>query len=452
MRRTLHSLTGLLMIAMLWAARPASAAWGMPDPTTERGQVIHDIYVPVVIAATLVFLLVFVLLVWVLVRYREGSGHGEVSHEKHRGNIKAEVLWTVIPLIIVLWVGVISYVGLLELDEGYSDEEIGMVIDIQGSMYNWRAIYDGGFDNDGFAISSAPVQGIVADANVFHVPANVPIRFNITSMDILHAFAIMEESGLTLGMVDANPTGPTKYTQLDVKFAPGEYHVQCREHCFNPGHAYMRARIIAEPASDYEAWAEEQRLLGGAAGAERFTLEVTDGAMNSVQPNPAVIRGSRVILTIYNNGTDTTTVSSTGFDFTTTVAPGQMRLVGLDADTSGIQEITASTGGTVSFEVVEPIELEFTLDEWLVAPPTLNVDAGQAYLLKITNEGSSDHNLFIGDYRGAGDFDAPWQSVILAGGETGSLIFTPRESGTLDSWCNISGHYTLGMKGTITVA
>src|SRR5688572_6996280 len=61
---------------LLVAAVPAAAGFGMPEPLTERGKIVEDIYVQITIAGILVFILVFALLVWVLVRYREGSGHG----------------------------------------------------------------------------------------------------------------------------------------------------------------------------------------------------------------------------------------------------------------------------------------------------------------------------------------------------------------------------------------
>lgn len=106
----------LAAVALLLVAAPAAARFGMPEPLTERGQIIEGIYFQIAVAGVLVFVLVFALLMWVLVRYREGTGKGRSTHEGHRGSLKAELVWTIIPLAIMLWIGVMSYAGLVKLD------------------------------------------------------------------------------------------------------------------------------------------------------------------------------------------------------------------------------------------------------------------------------------------------------------------------------------------------
>src|SRR5690242_18653053 len=116
MRKALLAIAALVVLSA--AAMPVAARFGMPEPLTERGQTVEDIYTKIVLVGIVVFTLVFALLVWVLWRYREGTGKGRSTHEKHRGSLKAEMVWTFIPLIIMLWIGFIAYQGLVQLDLG----------------------------------------------------------------------------------------------------------------------------------------------------------------------------------------------------------------------------------------------------------------------------------------------------------------------------------------------
>src|SRR5688572_1847963 len=163
----------------------------MPDPLTERGQVVEDIYTKIAVVGIVVFLLVFVLLVVVLLRYREGSGKGRATHEKHRGSLAAEMVWTVIPLFIMLWIGYIAYVGLVKLDLGEAETEPEMSVTVTGYQWAWEMDYGQGVKV--FVNPSADAEtGVMSYTDTFHLPAGVPIQMNVTGADVIHAFNIMD--------------------------------------------------------------------------------------------------------------------------------------------------------------------------------------------------------------------------------------------------------------------
>ena len=104
--------------------------------------------------------------------------------------------------------------------------------------------------------------------------------------------------------------------------------------------------------------------------------------------------------------------------------------------------------------------LTVTAHEWGFEPPNIILQPGQQVRLTFVNDGSILHDLKIDglDATGvtsesAGGLSADQGELFVSAndGKTGTLTFTPSESGTFDFYCTIPGHRDLGMKGAITV-
>ncbi len=445
-------------VSLLAAAVPASARLGMPEPLTERGALIESIYTQIAWAAILVSLFVFALLFYVIYKYRANGGSGRQTHEHERENLKAEMTWTIIPLFIVLWVGVISYNGLVQLDNGYDEDEVDMHVGMLASKWNWRSVYEGGNADGGFEMTSSPSfsnggeKNFVADENVFYYPADKVIRFHVTSMDILHAFAIFDANDGPVGMVDANPLESYGINELDVVFTEGSYEVKCKEHCFNPGHAYMRARIEAIPQAQYDEWADEMRLRGGAATVTELGLEIDANGNLTATGDLTAVRSSRVIMQVAN-GFDESATIAIGDLASQAVPSGALVRFAFDVNDAGTFAVTSTTSASsLDLTVLDAVTVDVDLFEWGIDPEQLTLQAGQTYLLNIRNIGQSEHNLYIGDYVDGGDSQIDFASVDIPGGASTSLIVTIPEAGLFDTWCNIPGHADLGMLAEASVA
>lgn len=435
MRKVLH------LIALATLLVPAATArLGFPDALTERGRIVEELYYPITIIAIAVFVLVCAILGYILWKYREGTGNGKATYEKERHNLKAEILWTVIPLIVVLWVGVVSYIGMMELDVT-GQPEPQMEVQITGSQWNWQAAY-----GDGVSVYANPdaKTGAVKVENEFLVPANVPILFNITSSDVIHAFGIFDANGAYFGMNDANPLGSNKYAYEVFTFPAGTYYVQCKEMCLNPGHAYMRATIKSVPMGEYNAWLEEKALAVGASLVSKIQVRA-DGSTLATEAGLTYVSSTRLILEVTNTGTAAVTIVSGAR--TLELAPGTTGLTAMDLPAEGTYKLTATNGGSLSFTAVDAEIVTVDLGAFKLEPESLNLVAGKTYLIQSTNNHSTSHNLFVGTYGGA----VLAQSGTVGGGETTSLVWTP-EAGTYDMWCDIPGHHGLGMFGTVTVS
>ncbi|HLF17221.1 MAG TPA: cytochrome c oxidase subunit II transmembrane domain-containing protein [Candidatus Thermoplasmatota archaeon] len=525
MRKTLPAL--LLGTLGLLAALPSAAArFWMPDPVTERGRIMESLYAKIAVAGIAVFVVVFVLLVYVLWRYRASSGKGRATHEKHRGSLKAEAVWTLIPLAVVMWVGVISYQGLIRLDDvpdlsymessvrefemnigeedwalqgdlrvaigttirlsienegpvvrtvrlggeeavvapgstvvaetdassfdpipvsadglaGQESFQVVLPLGITGAQWTWTADY-----GDGVTVSSSPDgEGNVADDNVFVVPQDIPIVFNVTGAEVIHSFYIQDAGGGPVGMIDANTAGPHRYSHFVVDFPAGEYLVQCKEMCLNPGHAYMRARIHAVPQADFDFWLEKQTLALGARLPEDLAVKAsTFGALE----DRTVVAGTRLIVVFENDGAGAVTLSATGAGAPATVAPGTTGLFAFDVPDDGTYTLTASGLGDVSFTGLQAQVVTLNLGAFRLEPDHLELRAGTTYLIELTNVHSTVHNLYVGHYGG----EVAASSPDLQAGRDASFTWTPTAAGSYDMWCNISGHHGLGMHGTVTV-
>lgn len=442
----MRSLRLLLASASLSVCTPAaSAAWGMPEPLTPRGETIADLYGAIFIAAIVVFVVVMALMAWVIVRYRESSGHGRATFERSRHHTGAEVTWTVIPLGIMLWIGVISYFGLLELDNGIAPGEEEMEVQIVGSQWNWQARYEGGV-----SIAADPDPSTGAVANVFKIPADTDVLLNITSGDVIHAWYMADANRAPVGLIDANPSGPHKYNHMALNLPAGDYFVQCREMCFNPGHAYMRAQVEAVSSGDFDLWLRQQQAGVGSEIVEQIDVNLTAAGLD-LADNITGVAESRYVLTIHNQIGDEVQVEVGAEN--TTIPAGAKGVVAVDMPSEGDYTlIVRGREGVLAermFTAVEATIREVDMADFVFEPGVLEVTAGETYLVRVTNTHNTAHNLFIGPSFGQ---EPVARSPTVGPGGSGAFLYQPTESGVLEMWCNVPGHYSLGMHGDVQIA
>lgn len=432
---------------------PAAAQFGMSGATTERGQVIESRYNQIALAGFLMFLLVMVILVIVLVRFREGSGKGRATHEKERHSTAAEVGWLVGPLILVLWIGIISYNGLVTLDAPAGDTG-AHEIQVQASQYAWRFDYSrmpGGTGPGGEPVQVSVVttnnaHGNYSYSDTFHIPSGVPVRFNMTSSDVIHAFQIFDGHRAAFSFNDVNPAGDHKFTQATWNFPPGDYFVQCNKFCGNPGHAGMLAKITAEPQTQYELWLKHRSELTNASIAAEVAVTPTETGftVNGQAPaNQTYVVGERLVVEVNNplshdaiftvNG-ETHTVPA----LTHTFFHANFGVAGSFALRSGAT--------SMGIEVVQATAVQVTLSDFHIEPQDLQLKVGTQYLIQVHNAGSTLHNYYVGTYP-----NAVIHSDNVNAGTTSAFLFQPTSAGALDTWCNVSGHYGLGMHAKTTI-
>lgn len=452
-RRRIHPMRALRLaplasLFLLLVAGPVAARGGMPTPLTDRGRIIEDIYYQIFVAGLLVFLFVMALLVFVIIRYRASSGHGRATFEHERDNLKLEMTWIVIPLFIMLWIGFISYAGLIQLDEGYSHEDGVMEIEIVGQKWFWSAAYDE-FTVDAFY----DANGVVDQGAEFYVPAGVPVTWSVTGADVIHSFSIQGEHangkrGPVFLTIDANPTGPHKINKQTMVLPEGVFHVQCREMCFNPGHGYMRAKIVSVEQAEYDAWYAET-LADLTAPKLNYAIELDADGMRH-DPFIKTAPSSAVRFQFANNRT--TDVTFTSDDQSVVVPAGALVTMDVLPLELGDVAISSDAGDTITLNVVQPKTANVELGDFYISPSGFQLEAGELYEVTVTNVGGTPHNLFIGDYAGPDVKTTLWSSATINGDMSTTFLVLPTKAMMFDTWCDVPGHAGAGMLGSATAA
>ncbi len=252
----------LALIALAVALTLASCANEHPlDTLTEAGpdaQEINDLFFPVLGVAIVVFFLVQGAIVYLVVRYRvrrkaaaaaaaadpdddDLYGDEEYPDQVH-GNLRLEILWTIIPTILLTVISVFTLISLVELNE-VSAAEDDLRVTVVGQQWWWEFQYH--LDGD---TSTHPD---IVTANELVIPVGQQVPLEITSRDVIHSFWIPRLNG----KMDAVP-GRTHPWVIESN-ETGRFMGQCTEFC-GLSHAYMRMyTIVLEPA-EWEEWVQTQ--------------------------------------------------------------------------------------------------------------------------------------------------------------------------------------------------
>ncbi len=174
-------------------------------------------------------------MLYFVVRY---SRRRNPKPESIEGNTALEIIWTIIPLILVMaifWVGWKGFVFKRTVPKD------AMIVKVTGRMWSWGFEYGNGVHTD-----------------VLKLPLGRPVKLTITSADVLHslfipAFRVKE---------DAVP-GLETYLWFQPE-QEGSYDVFCSEYC-GMGHSQMITKAEVVPAADFDAWYREGRASAGVA-------------------------------------------------------------------------------------------------------------------------------------------------------------------------------------------
>jgi cytochrome c oxidase subunit 2 len=221
-------------------ALPLLIAGCAPAAVTTEGRATHDLYNLFLIAAACVFGIVTLWLLWSIVRYRRRND--ELPAQTH-GNTRLELLWTAIPLALVLFLFVMT---LRAQSTVLSDPPSRVTIDVTAFTWSWQFDYEG---------SDTQIIGGPGNVPEMVVPVGVPIHIKLRSADVVHSFYVPR----ALFKRQAIP-GTTN--EFDMNFQRvGLYHGQCAQFC-GVNHADMLFRVKVVAQDEFERFLRSGR--GGA--------------------------------------------------------------------------------------------------------------------------------------------------------------------------------------------
>ena len=203
------------------------------NPASPQGEEIAGLFWLVVGFSVFVMIIVTAFMIAGIVGgIRDRDVHSDEEPPQTHGNLKLEVAWTVIPLLILAILLVPTLASIYNLD-AISAPDDAVEVNVVGQQFWWEMVY---LDEE------------VVTANELVVPVGRAMKINLASEDVMHSFWIPQMAG----KVDLIPGN--KRTLYFTAEKEGVYYGQCAELC-GDSHANMRLRVVALPQEEYNAWA-----------------------------------------------------------------------------------------------------------------------------------------------------------------------------------------------------
>ena len=223
--------------------------YGFPEAVTPVAEEIHKFHNMMMYIITGISVFVLALLVYVVLRFNEKANP---TPSKTTHNVPLEIIWTLVPVLILLVIVVPSF-RLLYFTDRVVDPE--MTVKVTGYQWYWGVEYP---DNDGVNFMSYMIpddeineeegqKRLLSVDNPMYLPVDTTIQIDVTAADVLHSFA-MPSFGIKTDAV------PGRMNQTWVRIEKeGTYYGQCSELCGSK-HAFMPIEIKAVTKEEFEEW------------------------------------------------------------------------------------------------------------------------------------------------------------------------------------------------------
>ncbi len=232
------------ILVLLSALLFSGCEQGVPtflNPSGPAAKTESDLFWIILGIATVIFVAVTSFLVFSIIRYRDRPG-SRPAQQIH-GNTTLELIWTIVPSIVLLVVLIftITYIDALALPTTANTLHVRAI----GHQWWWEFQYE-----------RADPQVVTADE--LHVPVGTNVNVDLSSDNVIHSLWVPELAGKT----DVIP-GHNNQLQFRADRA-GSYRGECTEYC-GTQHANMNFIVIAQSPSDYASWLQGQQLEAAAA-------------------------------------------------------------------------------------------------------------------------------------------------------------------------------------------
>jgi cytochrome c oxidase subunit 2 len=264
---------GAATAALAVLAAPAHAAWSglnMPVGVTTLSGEIHWLHMLILWVCVVIGIFVFGWMIFSLVKFRKSQGAVPDTQLLH--STKAEIIWTIIPVVILVAMAVPAAKRLIQIED---DRGAQITIKVTGYQWKWQYEYiDEGIsyfstlsrDSDAArqldsGIDPKTVEHYLLSVdNPLVVPVGKKVRLLLTSQDVIHAWWVPD-------LAVKKDAIPGVLNQLWFQIKPdkvGLYRGQCAELC-GRDHGFMPIVVEAKSAEDYAAWVASKKPAPAAA-------------------------------------------------------------------------------------------------------------------------------------------------------------------------------------------
>lgn len=205
--------------------------WNGQQASTAAVDVDRLLDVSIVLSA-FIFAIVAVMLGYALIKFRAKPGD-ESDGEPIHGNTRLEIVWTLIPTVIVIFLAAYSWIVLDKIEAREPDR---MVVNVFSQQFAWNFTYP---------------EADKHSAAELRVPVGRQVEFKMHAFDVIHSFWVPEwriKKDNVPGIVTRAIITPNR---------EGTYQLVCTEFC-GFGHTTMRAKVVVQSEDEFEAWLDEQ--------------------------------------------------------------------------------------------------------------------------------------------------------------------------------------------------
>lgn len=212
----------------------------------------HDLLLIIITAITVFVLILLLYVIW------KFSEKRNPTPSKTTHNTWVEVIWTVVPILILIAIVFPSFSLLYKADVVPETE---MTVKVIGKQWYWTFEYPdhGNFTFDATKAEKDELEDpslyLLATDNPVVLPVDTNIKFLVTAADVLHDFAL-PSFGIKLDGVPGRLNETWAY--VPAEFAGETFYGQCSELC-GSGHAYMPITVQMVSKEDFAAWVEEAK-------------------------------------------------------------------------------------------------------------------------------------------------------------------------------------------------
>lgn len=283
------------MIGAVWSTWAYSDMF-LPEPSSEHGVWIRNMFFWTLVATVPVFFITHVLLFWFSFKYKKDKTKASYYFPH---STKLELIWTLIPAIVLVFLVVEGLRNWIKIT-GPAPQE-AMLVEATGQQFAWTLRY-AGEDNKLGTKTVKLIGGDNAMGQVWedkdnhddfittelHLPVDKPVLIKINALDVLHSF-YLPHFRVKMDAVPGIPTQfwftPTKTTQQmrdelgDPNF---NYELACAELC-GQAHFNMRRVVVVESAKEFAEWKKSQEPTYKALGLDKSNNQQNNHADNEEQ-------------------------------------------------------------------------------------------------------------------------------------------------------------------------
>ena len=214
--------------------------WWLPDAGSTFAGPIDTMFLAILIITGIALVLVEVGVVTLVIRYR--ARPGRKAFYTH-GSTRAEVIWTAIPAVTMVALGLVSNHYWVLIKDKKSVPPNAYHIGVHAKQFEWQITYPGPDGklgtSDDFTVR-----------NQLHVPVNEPVAAELSSEDVIHSFFV------PVFRVKQDAVPGMDINAWFVATVPGRYELGCAELC-GLGHYRMRAQVSVHTQEEYDAWMKQ---------------------------------------------------------------------------------------------------------------------------------------------------------------------------------------------------